>query len=212
MRMYLRMVDQDLNDLFDVRPVSSWDDVVYVTCPIDVPKRQGTTLTLRDALMKVVPHLFSSSPTISNEVTSEAPSVMRASSNAGATEPATSVMETTDTIVTGEEIAERPEEAAEISKLPDTSNEGGKNVGSLASDVQESEASIGIVNDSYLKLGGPIAVHNEFNGIVRVQGIEPSLDLPLDWVARNLCGPEHFVHLSVICTLVAPSLPSGAAD
>jgi hypothetical protein len=44
MRMYLRMVDQDLNDLFDVRPVSSWDDVVYVTCPIDVPKRQGKKL------------------------------------------------------------------------------------------------------------------------------------------------------------------------
>jgi hypothetical protein len=38
----------------------------------------------------------------------------------------------------------------------------------------------------------------------RYRGIEPSLDLPLEWVARNLCGPENFIHFIVISTRVAP--------
>lgn len=52
------------------------------------------------------------------------------------------------------------------------------------------------------------AAGSVFEGIVRIQGIEPSLDLPLEWVARNLCGPENFIHLIVISTRVAPQPPS----
>jgi hypothetical protein len=52
----------------------------------------------------------------------------------------------------------------------------------------------------------------EFEGIIRIQGIEPSLDLPLEWVARNLCGPENFIHFIVISRRLAPQLPSRATD
>ncbi|EFJ05609.1 hypothetical protein SELMODRAFT_136904, partial [Selaginella moellendorffii] len=35
----------------------------------------------------------------------------------------------------------------------------------------------------------------QFDGTVKIQGIQPNLDLPFDWVARNLAGQEHFTHV-----------------
>jgi hypothetical protein len=36
------------------------------------------------------------------------------------------------------------------------------------------------------------------NGIIRIQGIEPNPDLPMDWIAQNLQGPDHFLHACVL--------------
>ena len=36
------------------------------------------------------------------------------------------------------------------------------------------------------------------NGIIRIQGIEPNPDLPMDWIAQNLRGPDHFLHACVL--------------
>ena len=33
--------------------------------------------------------------------------------------------------------------------------------------------------------------------LVRIQGIEPKLEIPFSWVANNLLNPEHFLHISV---------------
>lgn len=33
--------------------------------------------------------------------------------------------------------------------------------------------------------------------LVRIQGIEPKLDIPFAWVVNNLMHPEHFLHISV---------------
>ncbi|PIA63916.1 hypothetical protein AQUCO_00201320v1 [Aquilegia coerulea] len=38
--------------------------------------------------------------------------------------------------------------------------------------------------------------------LVRIQGIEPKLDIPFTWVVKNLSNPEHFLHICV-CVLVA---------
>ena len=46
--MYVRTVDQDLDDLFDATPVASWDEVVYTTRPIDL-RGEGIFLSLRMA-------------------------------------------------------------------------------------------------------------------------------------------------------------------
>lgn len=38
--------------------------------------------------------------------------------------------------------------------------------------------------------------------LVRIQGIEPKLDIPFSWVVKNLINPEHFLHMCV-CVRVA---------
>lgn len=45
MRVYVRAVDCDLDDLFDAAPVTNWDEVVYTTRPIDL--REGIFLFFR---------------------------------------------------------------------------------------------------------------------------------------------------------------------
>ena len=33
--------------------------------------------------------------------------------------------------------------------------------------------------------------------LVRIQGIEPKLEIPFSWVVNNLMNPEHFLHICV---------------
>lgn len=45
MRVYVRTVDCDLDDLFGAAPVTNWDEVAYTTRPIDL--REGIFLFFR---------------------------------------------------------------------------------------------------------------------------------------------------------------------
>lgn len=101
------------------------------------------------------------------------------------------------------------------SETEGTSDEGVVQAGTDASTNAVEEAT----SSSPKETGGaglvnPVAESDEleFEGVIRIQGIEPSLDLPLEWVARNLCGPENFIHFIVISRRVAPQLPSKAID
>lgn len=42
--------------------------------------------------------------------------------------------------------------------------------------------------------------------LVRIQGIEPKLEIPFAWVVTNLINPEHFLHISV-CVKVPQLTP-----
>lgn len=33
--------------------------------------------------------------------------------------------------------------------------------------------------------------------LIRIQGIEPKLEIPFSWVANNLMNPDYFVHICV---------------
>ncbi|XP_043718162.1 autophagy protein 5 isoform X1 [Telopea speciosissima] len=37
--------------------------------------------------------------------------------------------------------------------------------------------------------------------LIRVQGIEPKLEIPFSWVVNNLMNPEHFLHICVVVKL-----------
>lgn len=37
--------------------------------------------------------------------------------------------------------------------------------------------------------------------LVRIQGIEPKLEIPFSWVVNNLMNPEHFLHVCVCVKL-----------
>lgn len=168
-RVYVRTVDCDLDDLFDAAPVLSWDEVVYTTRPIDL--RGGNILTVRDALLKMVPHLFSPPETMEKQSRESSP-------------PQKQKTESETEGAKDDLVVQTNNDAAE--EIKNTSPK--ETVSGLNNPVSESDAL-------------------DFEGIIRIQGIEPSLDLPLEWVARNLCGPENFIHFIVISRRVAPQLP-----
>lgn len=176
-RVYLRTVDRDLDDLFDAAPVSSWDEVVYTTRPIDL--RGGSILTVRDALLKMVPHLFTRPESL-------------------------------------DELSVKPRESSPTSKLEtegptdDSVSQAISDASPKTADEEPSTSPIEPVAGLGSAAGEPDDLVLE--GIVRVQGIELNLDLPLEWVARNLCGPENFIHLIVISRRVTLQLPSKAME
>lgn len=40
--------------------------------------------------------------------------------------------------------------------------------------------------------------------LVRIQGIEPMLEIPFGWVVNNLMNPEHFLHICVYVKVAEP--------
>ncbi|MCO5572736.1 hypothetical protein L7F22_026495 [Adiantum nelumboides] len=148
-RLYIRTVE--VNDRVFAKgfPLKSWDDITYISRPVDVLTEDGAVLTLWEALHKIAPQLFA--------CVSELP-------NRDQTLPAPLLWES--------------ESATNTSKF----------------------------DYSMYPFIRPIATHmwghkaHFVNGVIRIQGIEPSPDLPVDWIARNLCGPDHFVHT---CILIA---------
>lgn len=41
--------------------------------------------------------------------------------------------------------------------------------------------------------------------LVRIQGIEPKLEIPFSWVVNNLMNPEHFLHICVYIRVPQPN-------
>jgi len=44
--------------------------------------------------------------------------------------------------------------------------------------------------------------------LVRIQGIQPKLEIPFSWVVNNLVNPEHFLHVCVCLKLPQVKIPS----
>jgi len=98
----------------------------------------------------------------------------------------------------------------------ESETEGARDDGVVQANTEAAEEvpSTSSPKESLSGLNNPVAESDglDFEGIIRIQGIEPSLDLPLEWVARNLCGPENFIHFIVISRRVAPQPPCRAID
>lgn len=43
--------------------------------------------------------------------------------------------------------------------------------------------------------------------LVRIQGIEPKLEIPFSWVVNNLRNPEYFLHLCVFLKVPQVEVP-----
>lgn len=132
----------------------------------------GSILTIRDVLMKAVPHLFIA------ESTQETSPGLKEGMRTLSIDEATAGPEidgTSNDKVGRSDAAEIPQCISEADKSTNLR-------------VEDTNSAAGELEDP------------SFEGIVRIQGIEPNLDLPLEWAARNLCGPEHFIHVTVIST------------
>ncbi|GJM90024.1 hypothetical protein PR202_ga06263 [Eleusine coracana subsp. coracana] len=62
--MYVRSVEEDLEDLEDALPLSDWERVSYINRPFEIWKAEGSTyITLEHALKTLLPEFFSSKST-----------------------------------------------------------------------------------------------------------------------------------------------------
>ncbi|KAJ7517120.1 hypothetical protein O6H91_21G011100 [Diphasiastrum complanatum] len=192
LKIYVRAIKAAREDTVMVPPpISSWDEVVTLTRPFEIAKQQGVRSTLRDALLKVFPHLFINPPEMHKEKLS----------NTGRPDgPPSGYLE---------------------AKVDNVHEDFEKSRGTLA-DESAISSSDALESHSLWKSHGVsplpppeslsgLESNIKFKGTVRIQGIEPNLDLPIDWIAKNLCGTEHFVHMCVF-TFVPPSINSTDKD
>ncbi|KAL5721478.1 autophagy protein 5 [Ranunculus cassubicifolius] len=135
-RLYVRSINEHIDDLEDAPTVDNWDTISYINRPVQIQKDEGKIFTLSDAIKTLLPEFFEDEPSIDEEISR---------------------------IELEEKVDEQ--ESANLNTVDE-----GKEVGSLTK--------------AEIKL-------------VRIQGIEPKLDIPFSWVIKNLANPEYFLHICV---------------
>ncbi|KAG9451369.1 hypothetical protein H6P81_011334 [Aristolochia fimbriata] len=159
-RLYVRCIEEDLDDLTDATAINSWDQISYLNQPIEIRNNEGTYLTLHDALKVLLPDVFMDESSIdeqmSNMLLEDVP----------------------------QQYTESDSQGGELEKVSSMGN----NTVAFTSDRQSPQCS---PSKSRVKL-------------IRIQGIEPRLDLPLSWVISNLLNPEFYLHICVYLE-VSPS-------
>ncbi|XP_010246207.1 PREDICTED: autophagy protein 5 isoform X2 [Nelumbo nucifera] len=156
-RLYVRSVGEDLDDLEDAPLVDSFDKIMYINRPVEIQKKEGMFFTLRDAIRTLLPEFFEDEPLVDEQI---------------------SKIELTDEARTTEtNLCHRESENASISSSEVVEKSDKRN-------TESSHSS----NKVDIKL-------------VRIQGIEPRLEIPFSWVVNNLMNPEHYLH---ICVFVGP--------
>ncbi|XP_057807299.1 autophagy protein 5 isoform X2 [Salvia miltiorrhiza] len=146
-RLYVRSIDEDIDELEDAPIVDSWDKISYINCPVEV-RGEGKSFSLNDAIKALLPALFAEETSV--DVDSQA---------------------------AGSESGE--------------GSDGGSSRSSQKNG-ESSSARTGLFTD-----GAEIK-------LVRIQGIEPMLDIPFGWVVKNLVNPEQYLHICIYVKAVQP--------
>ncbi|XP_068637030.1 autophagy protein 5-like isoform X2 [Aristolochia californica] len=89
-RLYVRNVEEDLDDLTDATPVNSWELISYLNQPIEICNNEGMYLTLHDALKALLPQVFMDESLIveqiSNMLLEDVPQLTESDSQGGVLE------------------------------------------------------------------------------------------------------------------------------
>ncbi|GFP82400.1 autophagy protein 5 [Phtheirospermum japonicum] len=128
-RLYVRSIDKDIDDLEDAPVVDSWDNISYINSPVEVPD-EGKCFTLHDAIKALLPEMFTEESSV------------------------------------------------------------GPNTGEESGDAQT--ACVGLLS------------HKAKVKLVRIQGIEPQLEIPFGWVVNNLMNPEYYLHICIYVKVLDP--------
>ncbi|XP_058098171.1 autophagy protein 5 isoform X2 [Magnolia sinica] len=67
-RLYVRNVGEDLDDLEDASTVDSWDKLIFINLAVEIRKEEGKCFTLRDAVKTLLPDLFMDEPSIDEQI------------------------------------------------------------------------------------------------------------------------------------------------
>ncbi|OVA14282.1 Autophagy-related protein 5 [Macleaya cordata] len=153
-RLYVRNVGEDIDDLEDVPPIDSWDRICYINKPVEIHKEEGKIFTLHDAVKVLLPEFFPD----------EEPSI--------------------DEEISRIELEDEPEAPESNLCNQDLNISTAK------------KAEVGASADEHQLESSHVSGKSEIR-LVRIQGIEPKLDIPFSWVVTNLMNPEHFLHICV---------------
>ncbi|XXG60155.1 hypothetical protein AAC387_Pa04g2124 [Persea americana] len=70
-RLYVRNIGEDIDDLEDVTTIDSWDKVSYINHPVEIHREEGKYFTLRDAVKSLLPDFFmDDEPSIDEQISS----------------------------------------------------------------------------------------------------------------------------------------------
>ncbi|KAF9625301.1 hypothetical protein IFM89_020887 [Coptis chinensis] len=67
-RLYIRSIEEDVDDLEDVPHIDSWDRISYLNRPVEMHKDEGKIFTLSDAIKTLLPECFEDEPSIDEEM------------------------------------------------------------------------------------------------------------------------------------------------
>ncbi|KAL6530994.1 autophagy protein 5 [Orobanche hederae] len=139
-RLYVRTIDKDIDELEDAPIVESWEKISYLNHPVEVHDA-GRCFTLHDAIKALLPEMFTK----------------------------------------------------ESSVNVNTCGAEGKGVESSDVGISEGNEGSGEAETEHV---GLLSTSAEIK-IVRIQGIEPKLEIPFGWVVNNLMNPEHYLHVCI---------------
>ncbi|MCD9638324.1 autophagy protein 5 [Datura stramonium] len=149
-RLYVRTINEDFDELEEAPVVESWDKISYINRPVEIHE-DGKCCTLYDAVTKLLPELFGEKHLPKDDVSKE--------------------------VELGQRLS--PEETEKSS-----TERSGKM-------LNEHIGSCSVSDGAEIKL-------------LRIQGIEPRMEIPFAWVVNNLMNPEYFLHICVYVKIQEP--------
>ncbi|WOL13406.1 autophagy-related protein [Canna indica] len=151
-RLYLRNVDDNLEDLEDAPTIDSWERISYINRAVEIHKEGGNYMTLKHAMRTLLPEIFDEVPMLIHEAGAEG------------NHEADSCFADSETVsVTRNDLVEE----------------------TSCTNQQSNKAKL-----------------------IRIQGIEPDLDIPFSWVVNNLKYPDYFLHICVFVRATSPQAKS----
>nr|XP_016490921.1 PREDICTED: autophagy protein 5 isoform X2 [Nicotiana tabacum] len=151
-RLYVRTINEDFDDLQDAPAVESWDKISYINRPVEIHGDGGKCFTLCDAITKLLPELFGEKLLPKDDVS-------------------------------GEEV-----EVGQRLSLEETNKSSTGQSGEM---LNERIVSCSVSDGAEIKL-------------IRIQGIEPKMEIPFAWVVNNLMNPDYFLHICVYVKIQEP--------
>lgn len=179
-RLYLRHLKEVPDDLADALPVECWDEITYINKAVEIPKDEGSIFTLGAALASVLPQLFPNH--FSGEESKRS---------------ADSSSKCTKSVLEGEKKQRGSVVTSEVEGENALLSSNQVDSVTVMHGLNSSQTSTDQDNNLKPSEETPKSSLRAEIEIVRVQGIEPSLDLPFYWVAQNLAAPEHFLHICI---------------
>ncbi|XP_055804058.1 autophagy protein 5 [Solanum dulcamara] len=150
-RLYVRTINEDFDELEEAPVVDSWDKISYINRPVEI-HGDGKCFTLYDAITKLLPEHFWGKLPPKDDVSKEEVEV-------------------------GQRLS--PEE---------TNKSSTEQSGEM---LNEHIVSCSVSDGAEIKL-------------LRIQGIEPKMEIPFAWVVNNLMNPEYFLHICVYVKIQEP--------
>ncbi|XP_059297179.1 autophagy protein 5 [Lycium ferocissimum] len=150
-RLYVRTINEDFDELEEAPVVGSWDKISYINRPVEI-HGDGKCFTLYNAVTKLLPELFG------------------------------------EKLPPKDDVSREEFEAGQRLSPEETNKSSMEQSGEM---LNEHIVSCSVSDGAEIKL-------------IRIQGIEPKMEIPFAWVVNNLMNPEYFLHICVYVKIQEP--------